>query len=116
MKCLLLFLFPVLCVCIYGDGRVGLSPVIGVPHTFAQYIIDKFNSDENERMAEALSRTGSKTIDRWTASSSPFITGNGFRQLCFPHVIDKAGGRCNVSTAIMQAVPSGMFILLCEME
>jgi hypothetical protein len=86
---------------------------------FGQYILAQFEKDENMRHAEATSRSGTENLDMNFASSSPFITANGFRHLCYPHIVDynfslPVKSQCKLSTTMFEAVPDGACIYVAS--
>lgn len=83
-----------------------------------RYIISQFERQENSRLQEAASR-GENGLDMNFASSSPFITANGFRSLCYPYVVDynytlSSGSQCNLSSTMFKAVPNGACIYIAS--
>ena len=89
---------------VLGDGF--FQPELG------QYILTQFEKNEKIRVAEAILKTGSPALDPNFASSSPFITSNGFRDLCFPHVVDynftlPRELQCSISRSIFTEMSPG---------
>lgn len=83
-----------------------LVRTLGIPTHFGDYINKQFEKEEFRRQNESLKLTGAKTLDPLYASSSPFITGNGFRDICLPYVIDRPRA-CRISENLLASVPDG---------
>lgn len=83
-----------------------------------QYILTQFEKDENARLTDARAR-GTIQLDLRFVSSTPFITANAFRDLCYPHVVDynytlPPPLQCNISTAMLKAVPDGACVYIAS--
>jgi hypothetical protein len=86
--------------------NVLLSRTVGLSDKFGDYIYQQFGLEELERQNKMMTLTGSTKLNIYEASSSPFISGNGFRDMCLPYVIDKAQ-HCNFNATLLASVPDG---------
>mmetsp|Transcript_8247 Transcript_8247/g.15559 ORF Transcript_8247/g.15559 Transcript_8247/m.15559 type:complete len:417 (+) Transcript_8247:137-1387(+) len=101
----LLLLFVISCI----DGLVKSD--------VREHILTQFEIDEKVRISDARAR--GEQLDKRFVSSTPFITANGFRNLCYPHVVDynytlPSSLQCNISTAMLKAVPDGACVYIAS--
>ena len=85
--------------------RVCISNRLGISKKCAQYVVRSFNSAEKEREMSEMKITGSSALVMSNASSSPFISGNGFRMMCYPYIVETAFPDPNINRTGWAVMP-----------
>ena len=104
-------LLLVSCLALLSSIQSTLSPDLG------QYILTQFEKDESARQNASMAKRGNTDFDMNFVSSSPFVTANGFRALCYPNVVDynfSSSIQCTLSVDMFRAVPSGACVYVAS--